>query len=85
VHVGDEGILWFCQNRVRKDKAGDAVEGVANTWELWFRELVNAEQDVVEANEDEALRRACQTWERVMDEGTAWCCQYRTFEGRFHH
>jgi hypothetical protein len=46
------------------------------------REVVNAEEDIAEADEDEALHRACHTRERVGDEGTARCCQYRASEGR---
>jgi hypothetical protein len=49
------------------------------------REVVGTEEDVVKADEDEALRLACQTQERVEDEGTAWCCQYRASEGRNHN
>jgi hypothetical protein len=34
------------------------------------REVVDAEEDVVEADKDEALRQVCQIRERVRDEGT---------------
>ena len=54
----------------------DAVEAVVG---------VDAEEDVVEADEDEAPIRACQARGRVGDEGTYRCCQYRACEGRDHH
>ena len=75
-HVGDEGILRFCQNRVRIEEIGDVVEAVVE-------EEVDAE-DVVEADVDEAPTRACQTRGHVGDEGTHRCCQYRACGGRDH-
>ena len=61
-HIRDEGILRFCQNRVRVEEVGDVVEAVVE-------EEVDAE-DVVEADVDEAPTRACQTRGHVGDEGT---------------
>ena len=76
-HIRDEGILWFCQNRVRIEEIGDVVEAVVE-------EEVDAE-DVVEADVDEAPTRACQTRGHVGDEGTRRCCQYLACGGRNHH
>jgi hypothetical protein len=40
---------------------------------------------VVEEVVGDTPRRACRARERAGDEGTRWCCQYRTSEDRDHH
>jgi hypothetical protein len=56
------------KTRYARRIVGDAVEVVIG---------VDAKEDVVDANEDEAPIRACQARGRVGDEGTQRCCQHR--------
>jgi hypothetical protein len=63
-----EAYCGFARTEYARRIIGDAVEAVVG---------VDAEEDVVEADEDEAPIRACQAWGRVGDEGMWRCCQHR--------
>jgi hypothetical protein len=63
-----EAYCGFARTEYARRIIGDAVEAVVG---------VDAEEDVVEADEDEAPIRACQARGCVGDEGTRWCCQHR--------
>jgi hypothetical protein len=63
-----EAYCSFARTEYARRIVGNAVEAVVG---------VNAEEDVVEADEDEAPIRACQARGRIGDEGTRWCCQHR--------
>jgi hypothetical protein len=64
-------------SRVPIEEVGDAVGAIV--------EEVDADEDVVEVEDDEAPTRACQTRGRVGNEGTGRCCKYRACEGRNNH
>jgi hypothetical protein len=58
----------FARTEYARRIIDDAVEAVVG---------VDAEEDVVDAEEDEAPIRACQARGRVGDESTWRCCQHR--------
>jgi hypothetical protein len=63
-----EAYCGFTRTEYARRIVGEAVEAVVG---------VNAEEDVVEADEDEVSIRACQARGCVVDEGTRRCCQHR--------
>ena len=65
---GKKAYCGFARTEYARRIVVDAVEAVVG---------VDAEEDVVDADEDEAPIRACQARGRVGDEGTHRCCQHR--------
>ena len=60
------------------------VDVVVEPWRI-RRSVVVDVVGVEEVEVGDTPCRACQTRERVGDEGTCRCCQYRTCEDRDHH
>jgi hypothetical protein len=63
-----EAYCGFARTEYARRIVGDAVEAVIG---------VDAEEDIIEADEDKAPIRAWQARGRVGDEGTRRCCQHQ--------
>jgi hypothetical protein len=65
---GAYAYYGFARTEYARRIISDAVEAVVR---------VDVEEDVVDADEDEASIRACQARGRIGDESTRRCCQHR--------